>query len=113
DLSVEGAAPSFAKTILAVLDARDVSSAHLAGHSLGGAIAVLMALFDPSRITSLTLLAPGGFGPEINAPLLRDFASAVSDDEIVSCLRVMAGPGFEPSPEVVLQCRAERSVPWH
>ena len=36
---------------------------------------------------SLTLLAPGGFGEEINGPLLRRYAAAVSADEIRSMPR--------------------------
>ena len=65
-----------ANAILADLDARGIASAHFAGHSMGGAIAALTALFQPQRVASLTLLSPGGFGPEINQRLLKRYAAA-------------------------------------
>lgn len=40
----------------AVLDHAGVTSAHIAGHSMGGAIAMEMALIDPARVRSLTLI---------------------------------------------------------
>lgn len=61
---------------------------------MGGAIAVLIALRAPQLVRSLTLIAPGGFGPEINGPLLARFARA-DGDEIRQCLNKMSGPGFE------------------
>lgn len=41
---------------LAVLDAEGVDRAHVAGHSMGGAMAVALALQAPSRVRSLALL---------------------------------------------------------
>lgn len=57
---------------------------HLVGHSMGGAVATILAfrLAETAEVASLTLLAPGGFGPEINARLLRRFAEATDEDEI-------------------------------
>ena len=46
---------------------------HLVGHSLGGGIAGVTAVVYPRSWRSLTLVAPGGFGPEI-ALFLRIFA---------------------------------------
>ena len=63
-------AKAAAQAILADLAARGMKRVHLVGHSMGGAVATLMAL-SPERVASLTLLAPGGFGPEINGPLMR------------------------------------------
>ena len=51
--------------------ARGITSAHFVSHSMGGTVATLAALLDPKRVTSLTLLASGGHGPEINGSLLR------------------------------------------
>jgi pimeloyl-ACP methyl ester carboxylesterase len=47
-----------------LLDALDVPTAHLVGMSMGGAIAQLIALDYPQRVTTLTLLSssPGGPG---------------------------------------------------
>jgi pimeloyl-ACP methyl ester carboxylesterase len=94
DASGAGSAPSAAKSIIADLTARGINSVNLAGFSMGGAIAVLVALRAPQLVRSLTLIAPGGFGPQINGPLLERFALA-DGAEIRKCLNEMSGPGFE------------------
>lgn len=96
-----GGAKPAARAILADLAARRLGKVHLVGHSMGGAIATLMALADPSRVASLTLLAPGGFGPEINAGLLRRYAAATGRKEIRACLAAMSGPRSVPPDHVV------------
>jgi pimeloyl-ACP methyl ester carboxylesterase len=88
----ETASPRIAvRALLDDLERRGLERVHLAGHSMGGAIAMLMALGDPKRVASLTLLAPGGMGPEINARLLRRHAAATSNAEIRACLEAMTG----------------------
>jgi pyruvate dehydrogenase E2 component (dihydrolipoamide acetyltransferase) len=74
--SPSGRTAEMADLLLEEMARRGIASAHLCGHSMGGAIACLMALKAPGRVASLTLLAPGGFGPEINARLIRRFAAA-------------------------------------
>jgi pyruvate dehydrogenase E2 component (dihydrolipoamide acetyltransferase) len=81
-----------ARAVLTDMAARGIDKAHVVGHSMGGAIAVLMALTAPENIASLTLLAPGGFGPDINGPLLRRYGAAVEENEIRACLGAMSGP---------------------
>ncbi|MCP4318771.1 MAG: alpha/beta fold hydrolase [Hyphomicrobiales bacterium] len=56
------------------LAGRGVGKVHLVGHSMGGAVATLIALRTPDIVASMTLLAPGGYGPEINHCLLRRYA---------------------------------------
>lgn len=87
--------------VLGDLTARGIDRFHLAGHSMGGAISTLMALKAPERIASLTLLAPGGFGPEINMRLLTRYAGATDADTIRACLEMMAGFGRAVSQEAV------------
>ncbi|MDB5652293.1 MAG: putative hydrolase [Hyphomicrobiales bacterium] len=41
-----------------------VASVHLVGHSLGGWLAAEMAMLNPTRLASLTLIAPGGLRQE-------------------------------------------------
>jgi len=65
-----------AKAVSQSLEAFDLGRVHLVGHSMGGAVASLIALRNPDLVASLTLLAPGGFGPEINHRLLRRYAVA-------------------------------------
>ena len=101
-LDFPGAGPAkvAARAVLADLEARRVKRIHLVGHSMGGAVATLMALAEPERVASLTLLAPGGFGPEINGPLLRRYAGARDLAEVRACLGAMSGPASTPSPRV-------------
>ena len=89
--SQSGNAGIAAKAILQSLTDLDIETAHLAGHSMGGAAAALIALMAPERVRSLTLLAPGGFGPEVNHRLLRRFAAASDEAEIALLLEQFFG----------------------
>lgn len=112
-LAYPGAGPAHvaAKAVLADLAARGLSRAHFAGHSMGGAIAVLSALRAPQAVASLTLFAPGGFGPEINFDLLRRYAAAANADELRACMTEMSAPGFQMPTKYVAGLMAVRSVP--
>jgi pimeloyl-ACP methyl ester carboxylesterase len=88
-----GSASFAAKAVIGELNLRGIDAFHLAGHSMGGAAAALIACRAPQRVLSLSLLAPGGFGPEINAALLRSFGEAATPDELRSCLEFMSAPG--------------------
>jgi len=46
-----------AKDAIAILDAYSIAKAHIIGHSMGGAIAQLLALDYPSRVSSITLIS--------------------------------------------------------
>jgi pimeloyl-ACP methyl ester carboxylesterase len=80
-----------APALLADLERRSVGNFHLAGHSLGGSVSCLMAFEAPARVSSITLLAPGGFGSEINGRLLGRFAAARDADTVRNCLEDMFG----------------------
>lgn len=106
-----GPAKTAAVAILADLAARGEAHAHLVGHSMGGAIASLMAMLDAERVASLTLLAPGGYGPEINHRLLRRWAAASDEGAIRSSLEAMFG-WYSPVPdEVVAAALDDRAQP--
>ena len=78
----DGSIGVLADAVVAVLDAVGAGQAHLVGHSLGGAVALAVTARDPRRIASLTLIAPAGFGSEINAGYLRGFADAQTRREL-------------------------------
>lgn len=78
----DGSLDTLANAVLGYLAAQDIHGAHLVGHSLGGAVVTAAAAADPSRIASLTLVAPAGFGSQINAEYLRGFAAAGSRREL-------------------------------
>jgi pimeloyl-ACP methyl ester carboxylesterase/putative sterol carrier protein len=48
----------FAGTVVDYLDAMGIERAHLIGNSMGGRIALELALRDPERVSTLSLLAP-------------------------------------------------------
>lgn len=99
------------RALLAEIDGRGVDRFHLVGHSMGGAIAALTALAAPAKVASLTLVAPGGFGPEIDAPLLRLFAAAREASEIAACLSAMSAPGHVVPASSVEACLEARALP--
>jgi pyruvate dehydrogenase E2 component (dihydrolipoamide acetyltransferase) len=80
DGALEVLADAVAGVLSVVCAAR--GRAHLVGHSMGGAVALAVAVRDPGRIASLTLIAPSGFGSQINAGYLRGFADAQSRREL-------------------------------
>jgi len=78
----DGSIGTLADAVTGVLDALGADRAHLVGHSMGGAVALAVAASAPGRIASLTLIAPSGFGPQINAGYLRGFADAQTRREL-------------------------------
>jgi pyruvate dehydrogenase E2 component (dihydrolipoamide acetyltransferase) len=78
----DGSLDTLADTVVGFLDVVGAERAHLVGHSLGGAVVAAVAARAPGRVASLTLLAPAGFGPEVDAEYLRGFAAASSRREL-------------------------------
>jgi pimeloyl-ACP methyl ester carboxylesterase len=69
-----------AATLRDLLDALDIRSATLVGHSLGGGIAMQFAYLFPDRVNGIVLVSSGGLGPELH-PLLR--AATLPGSELV------------------------------
>jgi pimeloyl-ACP methyl ester carboxylesterase len=59
------------------LDALELPRVHLAGFSMGGAVALGLALEAPGRLASLTLIAGYGLDPALPVPLLPYLALRV------------------------------------
>lgn len=108
-----GSSSGTAKAILADLDARGIAKAHVAGFSMGGAIAALMALRAPDRVASLTLVAPGGFGPEIAADLLWRFATPANADGLREAMNEMCAPGYRIETKYVAALAQVRALAGH
>jgi pimeloyl-ACP methyl ester carboxylesterase len=105
-----GPAKVAAQAVLEETGRRGIERVHLCGHSKGGAVAVLAALMAPEKIASLTLLAPGGFGEEINGRLLRRYAAAEDADDIRACLEGMYGFANPVPDDAVLLDTGMRAV---
>ena len=58
------------------LDAQEIGKAHLVGHSLGGAVALCLALDHADWVASATLVCSAGLGPEINMEYIDGFMQA-------------------------------------
>ena len=71
-----GSLAEFTGTLVAFMDAIGEPKAHLVGHSMGGAVALDLALSHPGRALSLVLIAPTGLGPEINGDYIEGFITA-------------------------------------
>ncbi len=72
----DGGVAWLAEAVRGAMAALGIERAHLVGHSLGGAIALQMALDEPTRIASVTLVCPAGLGPEVNAGYIDGFIRA-------------------------------------
>jgi pimeloyl-ACP methyl ester carboxylesterase len=96
-----GSPRTAAQAVLAELKLRGIGKAHVVGHSMGGAATVLMALDDPSAIASLTLVAPGGFGPEMDGQALQSLTEAGTADALSHAYAAMMAPQTGPDPAMI------------
>ncbi len=83
----DGTVSGLADTVLAFMDALQISEARLIGHSLGGAIALQAAITYPTRITRLDLIAPAGLGEDINHAYINGFIATDSRKEMKGLLQ--------------------------
>jgi pimeloyl-ACP methyl ester carboxylesterase len=72
---------AYAADVFALMDALKITKAIIAGHSMGGAIAMTMALNDPERVQGLILIGTGaklGVNPAILGGFLTEMAKTVA-----------------------------------
>jgi pyruvate dehydrogenase E2 component (dihydrolipoamide acetyltransferase) len=80
--NVDPSLPGMATFVRKFLDVLSVSSVHVVGHSMGGAIAMQLASDSPETVKSLGLICSAGLGPDINSDYLRGFVEAQSQQEL-------------------------------
>ena len=80
---------SFAATLGGFLDAVGVGAAHLAGHSMGAAVALRFALDHPERAASLALIDAAALGEEINADYIDGFVEAGTRRQLKPVLHLL------------------------
>ena len=83
----DGSLEGLRNVVLAWADAMSLTEFHVIGHSLGGALALSLALSAPSRVRSCTLIASAGLGREINADYLYGVVQAARRKELKSHLQ--------------------------
>jgi pyruvate dehydrogenase E2 component (dihydrolipoyllysine-residue acetyltransferase) len=71
-----GDAASLAAAVADAIGALGLGRVHLVGHSMGGAVAHVLAQNHPEQVASLTLIAAAGLGPEINGAFIDGFVRA-------------------------------------
>ncbi|AHY45862.1 Alpha/beta hydrolase family [Rubrobacter radiotolerans] len=85
----EGSLDSFVEVVDGFLQSQGIERAHLAGHSMGGAVATAYALAHPEKVASLILLASAGFGEEINTDYIEGFIAANKRRDMKSTLQML------------------------
>jgi pimeloyl-ACP methyl ester carboxylesterase len=90
-----------AEDALALLDQLGIASAHVLGHSYGGAIAVQLASTAPARVRSLTLLEPavmaipsGAILGEVMPKIIGPFMEGDADEAIDRFSRAIGGRDY-------------------
>lgn len=88
----------FASTIVSLLDELGVEQAHVVGGSLGGQVALELALRAPERVDRVVAVAPAGVSPTsfTGTPALeahRDILDATSEQEVLEARQAIGGPG--------------------
>lgn len=81
--------PTLAREMADAFDNLHLETAHIVGHSLGGACALALADIRPRDVASLTLLAPGGLGASINGDFVEGLARASRPESLGPWLKVM------------------------
>lgn len=75
------------------LEAEGIERAHVVGHSLGGATALCLSAVGRIAVQSMTLLAPGGLGPDINGGFISGLTGSMTATALERWLALMLGDG--------------------
>lgn len=100
----------FAQRVIASLKAEGIAGGHVVGHSLGGAVATLVATDPAFAARSLFLISPGGLGPDVNGTFIRQFAVATEEASIAIWMRELVADAGIITPALVkatVKARAE------
>ena len=94
----DGSIGFLSDAVAAFMDAAGIERVHIVGHSMGGAIALSLALRRTERVASATLLAPAGIGREINMDFIDGFISQSRARKLRGVLEMLvAEPGLVTS----------------
>jgi pyruvate dehydrogenase E2 component (dihydrolipoamide acetyltransferase) len=77
----------------AALDALAIDRAHVVGHSMGGKIAIALALAHPARLASLSLISPAGLGGPFDLALLHRLLDCATPETAIAVAERLVGTG--------------------
>lgn len=117
DLPGHGASPplpgpsmmAMADAVRQVLDEEGVHTAHIAGHSLGGGVAALLADKLGAGTRSLLLVAPAGLAVDVDARLVAALAAARDEETLTPILQRFVADPTLISPAFVRMTAAQRA----
>ena len=92
---------ALAGAVRGLMDALGIARAHLAGHSLGAAVAAKLAALAPERVASLVLIAPAGFGGGVDESFMAGFVAADRRKEMKAVLEMLFADPRLVSREIV------------
>jgi pyruvate dehydrogenase E2 component (dihydrolipoamide acetyltransferase) len=92
---------ALAGAVVDFMDAKGIAKAHLLGHSLGGAIALDLALNHGDRVASVTAICSAGLGPEINMVYIDGFMAAGRRKQLQPVLEMLVADPAMVSREMI------------
>jgi pyruvate dehydrogenase E2 component (dihydrolipoamide acetyltransferase) len=92
---------ALAGAVVDFLDAKGIARAHLVGHSLGGAVALDLALNHADRVASITAICSAGLGPEINMDYSDGFMQARRRKQLQPVLEMLVADPAMVSREMI------------
>ena len=101
DLGAAADVGALAGVVLDFMDAKAIRKAHLVGHSLGGAIALDLALNHSDRVASVTVICSAGLGPEIDMVYIDGFMAAKRRKQLQPVLEMLVADPEMVSHEMI------------
>jgi pyruvate dehydrogenase E2 component (dihydrolipoamide acetyltransferase) len=92
---------ALAGAVLDFMDAKGIAKAHLVGHSLGGAIALDLALNHRDRVASVTVICSAALGPEIDMVYIDGFMAAKRRKQLQPVLEMLVADPAMVSHEMI------------
>jgi pimeloyl-ACP methyl ester carboxylesterase len=111
--SVLGEPPSLERFVALVeetLSGLGIERFHAVGHSLGGAVATMVAARGRFDVRSLLLLSPAGLGPDINGAFLSGFLRARSEAALAPWLRLLVNDSSALAPGLAAAILQQRET---
>ncbi|WP_282605321.1 acetoin dehydrogenase dihydrolipoyllysine-residue acetyltransferase subunit [Pelagibius sp. Alg239-R121] len=97
----EGDLAAMTGTLHDFMSIMKIERAHLVGHSMGGGIALNFAFDHPGQVASLSLIAPVGFGTEINMDYIDGFISQTRAKKLRAVLELLVNDPAAISTDMV------------